>query len=127
MNKIEKYRDYLIQWLRDWFENNGKDCNAIIGISGGKDSTCVSALCVAALGADRVIGVLMPTVNRTTSRTVTQFADTLAFVPLKSTLAVLIRICLANSVIRTFGQVIKRRLTLLRDFVCPHCTLYHKV
>lgn len=57
---INKYRDYLIQWLRDWFENNGKDCNAIIGISGGKDSTCVSALCVAALGADRVIGVLMP-------------------------------------------------------------------
>lgn len=50
----------LIIWLRDWFENNGKDCNAIIGISGGKDSTVVASLCVEALGKDRVIGVMMP-------------------------------------------------------------------
>lgn len=50
----------LIQWIRNWFEMNGKDCNAVIGISGGKDSTIVAALCVEALGKDRVIGVLMP-------------------------------------------------------------------
>ena len=50
----------LVQWIRWWFENNGPDCNAIIGISGGKDSTVVAALCVEALGADRVIGVMMP-------------------------------------------------------------------
>ena len=31
-----------------------------VGISGGKDSTIAAALCVEALGADRVIGVLMP-------------------------------------------------------------------
>ncbi len=49
-----------IEWVRQWFENNGKDCNAIIGISGGKDSTVAAALCVAALGRDRVIGVSMP-------------------------------------------------------------------
>lgn len=60
MNKIEKYKEYLIQWLRDWFEDNGKDCNAVVGISAGKDSTVVAALCVEALGKDRVIGVLMP-------------------------------------------------------------------
>lgn len=50
----------LIQWIRDWFEKNGKDCNAVIGISGGKDSSVCAALCVEALGKDRVIGVLMP-------------------------------------------------------------------
>ncbi len=49
-----------IEWIREWFENNGKGCNAIIGISGGKDSTVAAALCVAALGKDRVIGVSMP-------------------------------------------------------------------
>lgn len=49
-----------IKWIRDWFDKNGKDCNAIIGISGGKDSTIVASLCVQALGKDRVIGVLMP-------------------------------------------------------------------
>ena len=50
----------LLTWLRDWFLRNGRDCNAVIGISGGKDSTVTAALCVKALGNDRVIGVLMP-------------------------------------------------------------------
>ena len=49
-----------VQWIRDWFETNGKGCNAVVGISGGKDSSVVAALCVEALGRDRVIGVLMP-------------------------------------------------------------------
>lgn len=49
-----------VQWIRDWFEINGKGCNAVVGISGGKDSSVVAALCVEALGKDRVIGVLMP-------------------------------------------------------------------
>lgn len=49
-----------IKWIRDWFEINGKGCNAVLGISGGKDSSVVAALCVKALGAERVIGVLMP-------------------------------------------------------------------
>ena len=50
----------IAQWIRDWFEENGKGCNAVIGISGGKDSSVVAALCVEALGKERVIGVLMP-------------------------------------------------------------------
>lgn len=50
----------VVEWIRDWFEINGKGCNAVIGISGGKDSSVVAALCVEALGKDRVIGVLMP-------------------------------------------------------------------
>ena len=55
-----KVKESLIRWIRDWFEHNGKNCNAVIGISGGKDSSVCAALCVEALGKDRVIGVLMP-------------------------------------------------------------------
>ena len=57
---VEQTKQDLIAWLQDWFEKNGKGCNAVIGISGGKDSSVTAALCVAALGKDRVIGVLMP-------------------------------------------------------------------
>ena len=56
----EKTTEELIAWIKAWFDKNGKDCNAIIGISGGKDSTIAAALCAKALGKDRVIGVLMP-------------------------------------------------------------------
>jgi len=49
-----------VEWIQKWFEKNGPGCNAIIGISGGKDSSIAAALCVEALGKDRVIGVLMP-------------------------------------------------------------------
>lgn len=49
-----------VQWIKDFFEKNGKDCMAVVGISGGKDSSVVAALCVEALGKDRVIGVKMP-------------------------------------------------------------------
>lgn len=53
-------KDECVNWIRDFFEKNGKGCNAVIGISGGKDSSIAAALCVEALGKDRVIGVLMP-------------------------------------------------------------------
>ena len=56
----QKVKDECVQWIRDFFEKNGKGCNAVVGISGGKDSSIVAALCVEALGKDRVIGVLMP-------------------------------------------------------------------
>ncbi|MBQ2963239.1 MAG: NAD(+) synthase [Clostridia bacterium] len=55
-----KVKNECVEWIRDFFEKNGKGCNAVIGISGGKDSSIVAALCVEALGKDRVIGVLMP-------------------------------------------------------------------
>ena len=55
-----KVKNDCVQWIRDWFEVNGPGCCAIIGISGGKDSSVVSALCVEALGKNNVIGVLMP-------------------------------------------------------------------
>lgn len=55
-----KVKNECVQWIRDFFEENGKGCNAVLGISGGKDSSVAAALCVEALGKDRVIGVLMP-------------------------------------------------------------------
>ena len=57
---VEKTKDAVVDWIRDFFEKNGPDCNAVVGISGGKDSSIVAALCVEALGRDRVVGVLMP-------------------------------------------------------------------
>ena len=55
-----KVKNECVEWIRDFFAANGPDCNAVLGISGGKDSSVAAALCVEALGADRVIGVLMP-------------------------------------------------------------------
>ena len=57
---FKELKNEIVQWIRDWFDQNGSGCNAIVGISGGKDSSVVAALCVEALGKDRVIGVLMP-------------------------------------------------------------------
>ena len=56
----KKVKDQVVEWIRQWFEENGPGCNAVIGISGGKDSSVVAGLCVEALGKDRVIGVTMP-------------------------------------------------------------------
>ena len=60
MFDARKVTNQCIIWIRKFFEENGKDCNAVVGTSGGKDSSVVAALCVAALGKERVIGVLMP-------------------------------------------------------------------
>ena len=60
MFNAEKVKNDCIQWIRNFFEENGKGCNAVVGISGGKDSSVAAALCVEALGRERVIGVLMP-------------------------------------------------------------------
>lgn len=64
MFDVKKVTEECICWIQNFFENNGKGCNAIIGISGGKDSSVAAALCVKALGKDRVIGVLMPKGNQ---------------------------------------------------------------
>ena len=57
---VKKVKEDLIKWIQDWFKENGDGCNAVIGISGGKDSTVTAALMVEALGKERVFGVLMP-------------------------------------------------------------------
>ena len=51
----------IVAWIRDYFCRNGdENTKAVIGISGGKDSTIAAALLVRALGKERVIGVMMP-------------------------------------------------------------------
>lgn len=60
MPDFKAVKNEIVEWIRQWFKINGPTCNAIVGISGGKDSSVVAALCAEALGADRVIGVLMP-------------------------------------------------------------------
>ena len=48
------------RWIQDWFAANGDGCPAVLGVSGGKDSSVCAALLVKALGVHRVIGVMMP-------------------------------------------------------------------
>lgn len=60
LSNPKKTKGEIIEWIRKYFKRNGPECSAVIGISGGKDSTVAAALCVEALGKDRVVGVLMP-------------------------------------------------------------------
>lgn len=57
---VAKETENVCNWIKDFFEKNGKGCNAVIGISGGKDSSVIAGLLCRALGKERVIGVLMP-------------------------------------------------------------------
>lgn len=57
---VAKVTKDCIEWIQQFFEENGKGANAVLGISGGKDSSVAAALCVEALGKDRVKGVLLP-------------------------------------------------------------------
>ncbi len=60
MFDAKRVKDECVKWIREFFEENGKGANAVVGISGGKDSSVAAAFCAEALGKDRVIGVLMP-------------------------------------------------------------------
>ena len=57
---VETVINHLILWIRNWFEKNGKGCKAVLGMSGGKDSTVAAALLARALGSNNVVGVMMP-------------------------------------------------------------------
>ena len=49
-----------VEYLRNFFDGFSKDSVAVIGISGGKDSSIAAAILTKALGKDRVLGVMMP-------------------------------------------------------------------
>ena len=57
---VKNTTNELIQWIRDWFRQNGNGCKAVLGMSGGKDSTITAALLAKAIGPQNVIGVMMP-------------------------------------------------------------------
>ena len=60
LREPSKTKDNIINWIREYFASSVPNAYAVIGISGGKDSSVAAALCVEALGADRVVGVIMP-------------------------------------------------------------------
>jgi len=61
MFNAKQVKEEIVRWIADYFRNNSPpETKAVIGISGGKDSSIVAALCAEALGKDRVLGVLMP-------------------------------------------------------------------
>ena len=57
---MKKLTQDCISWVRNWFETNGPTCSAVLGMSGGKDSTVAAAVCARALGPERVVGIAMP-------------------------------------------------------------------
>ena len=60
LKDVEKTVNEITEWIREYFEKNGPKCSAVVGISGGKDSSVTAALLVRALGRERVVGVMMP-------------------------------------------------------------------
>jgi len=56
----ERVKEDIIAWIRAWFLKNGHGCRAVVGVSGGKDSGVVAALCALALGRPNVVGVILP-------------------------------------------------------------------
>lgn len=60
LTNVERTVDEICEWVRDFFDKNGKNCSAVLGISGGKDSCITAALLARALGKERVVGVMMP-------------------------------------------------------------------
>lgn len=60
MQDYKALSEECIGWIRNWFDTNGKGCKAVLGMSGGKDSTIAAALCAKALGPENVVGVAMP-------------------------------------------------------------------
>jgi NAD+ synthase len=57
---VRKTIDHITDWIKRYFIRNYPEGKAVIGISGGKDSTVAAALLCRALGPDRVIAVMMP-------------------------------------------------------------------
>ena len=56
----KKTKDELVQWLKKYYDNDGNPINAVVGCSGGKDSSVVLAALVEAIGTDRIYAILMP-------------------------------------------------------------------
>ena len=106
----EIVKNNIIQWIQNWFESNGKNCNAVIGISSGKDSTVVAALCCEALGRDRVIGVKMPCGEQSDINDSNKVID---FLGIKS-----FEINIKDSVDGVTGQLKDNNITITDQAIC---------
>ena len=59
-SNVEQLEAGLVLGIRDYFEKQNLPPGAVIGLSGGIDSAVTAQLAVAALGAERVLGIAMP-------------------------------------------------------------------
>ena len=57
---FDKTIEDTVNFIRDIFKESGVS-GVVLGLSGGVDSSLAATLCVQALGAEKVLGVLMPT------------------------------------------------------------------
>ena len=87
MFNAKEVKNKCVDWIREWFEDNGADCSAVIGISGGKDSSVAAALCVEALGKERVVGVLMPNGEQSDIDCARQLVDVLGICSVECNIA----------------------------------------
>ena len=60
MFNVEEQTEKVIDWTRNWMNEKGEDSKAIIGISGGIDSSTVAAILEKAIGKERVIAIKLP-------------------------------------------------------------------
>ena len=60
MFDVKTVTNDVIEWVKNLFEEKFPDKNCCIALSGGKDSSVVAAICVAALGKDRVKAIMLP-------------------------------------------------------------------
>lgn len=58
-SNLEKISHELIEWIRSSLEKSGGD-SVVLGISGGKDSSVLAALCARAIGKENVYGLILP-------------------------------------------------------------------
>lgn len=77
MFETKIYMYDCIDWIREYFRLNGYNSMAVVGISGGIDSAVVAAMCVKALGKERVLGILMPNGVQSDIEVAKEVCDTL--------------------------------------------------
>jgi NAD+ synthase len=72
-------------WVRDYFRQHGLE-NAVLGLSGGLDSSVVATILVNALGREKIVGVLLPDGEVTDSKDMDDaihLADKMGFITKK--------------------------------------------
>jgi len=53
-------RNEILEWFKSWYKENAVGCTAVLGISGGLDSSLAAAMAKEVFGKHKVFGVMMP-------------------------------------------------------------------